>query len=118
MADNSDRRADEIKALARDHAELAIETLVDVMQDIDAAAAAKVKAADIILNRGFGAPERKVEQKIDVNIYDERAAHLLALQKLGQKRKALPKPDPAQIEDAEIIDVTPNKEKSRNGNRS
>lgn len=104
-----DNRAEEIKALARDHAEAAIETLAEVMADPDAKDAARVKAADIILQRGFGAPERKVEQTIDVTVFDARQAHLNALNKFAGRAK-LPSPAPA-IEDATIVDVTPARRK-------
>lgn len=108
----TDNRAEEIKALAREHAELAIATLAEVAGDEKAKDAARVKAADVLLQRGFGAPERKVEQTLDVTIYDQRQAHLTALRTLAERRK-LPKPtpEPIDLEDAEWEDVSPPKPK-------
>lgn len=88
MAD--DNRAEEIKLLARDHAELAIATLADVARNDEAKDAARVMAAKTLLERGFGAPERRVEQKVDVNIVDQRQAHLTALQTLARKKELAP----------------------------
>lgn len=100
----ADHRAEEIKLLARDHAELAIETLAEVAGDPTAKEAARVKAADVLLQRGFGAPERRVEQTLDVTIYDQRQAHLNALQKLAERKKlAGPKPKPDNDDD--IVDA-------------
>lgn len=93
MADHQDNRAEEIKTLAREHAELAIATLAQVMEDHGAKDAARVMAAKITLERGFGAPERRVEQKIDVNVVDQRMAHLTALQTLARKKELAPPSD-------------------------
>jgi hypothetical protein len=40
--------------LARDHTEAAIETLIDVMTNVEQPAAARVTAANSILDRGWG----------------------------------------------------------------
>lgn len=105
MANGGDNRAEEIKLLARDYAELAIETLAEVAGDADAKDAARVKAADVLLQRGFGAPERKVEQKVEHHIFDQRQAHLSALQKMAQRNKPLEIEDQT-IQDAEYQEVT------------
>jgi len=94
----SDARAEEIKALARCHAELAIDTLVEVAADSDAKSAARVAAAKTLLDRGFGAPERKTETKVDVTVIDQRQAHLSALQQLAKRSAPV-------IEDAEFTEV-------------
>lgn len=102
---SADTRADQIKELARSHAELAITTLVEVAGDERAKESARVKAADIILQRGFGAPERTVQQNIDVNIVDQRQAHFVALQRINERKK-LPAPDKKlEILDAEWEEV-------------
>lgn len=98
MANGGDNRAEEIKLLARDHAEMAIETLADVAKNPVAKDAARVMAAKTLLDRGFGAPERRVEQKVDVTILDQRQAHLSALQALA-RRKELPAPTPEKAKD-------------------
>jgi peptidyl-tRNA hydrolase len=101
---NDDKRAEEIKALARDYAEDAIETLVEVMRDGDAKAVARVSAARTLLERGFGAPERKVEQQVDVRVYDERQAHLSALQRLAARANPVME-DKRLIQDAEYTEI-------------
>jgi hypothetical protein len=47
----------EVKEAAREHTEAAIETLVAVMNNEEATAAARVAAANAILDRGWGKPE-------------------------------------------------------------
>jgi hypothetical protein len=50
----------EIRSLARRHARKALNVLVGVMQSEDATAAARVSAANAILDRGWGkAPQEK-----------------------------------------------------------
>lgn len=113
MPIEADARADEIKALARDWAEDMIAALADVARDPDQKGAARVAAAKTLLERGFGAPERKVEKTVDVNIHDHRQAHLSALRKLADRNTATMIPDLREndgIEDAEFTDV-PKKEK-------
>lgn len=52
--------------LAREHTEDAVQTLVEIMRDRTAAAAARVAAADKILSRGWGqAPQT-------INLTDDR----------------------------------------------
>jgi hypothetical protein len=56
----------EIQALAREHKTEAIDTLVAIMRDEGASAAARVSAATAILDRGFG----KATQTIESNLRD------------------------------------------------
>jgi hypothetical protein len=56
----------EIKSLARAHTESAIKTLVGIMQQDSAPAAARVTAAQVLLNRGWGMPEQKIEGDVAV----------------------------------------------------
>lgn len=51
--------------LAREHTEEAVETLVEVMRDNRAPAAARVAAADKILNRGWGQAPQTITIKDD-----------------------------------------------------
>jgi hypothetical protein len=51
----------EIQALAREHKAEAIDTLVSIMRDEGASAAARVSAASAILDRGFGKPTQTVD---------------------------------------------------------
>ncbi len=46
----------EVKELARKHTKDALSTLVKILKDKDAAPAAKVAAANSILDRGYGKP--------------------------------------------------------------
>jgi hypothetical protein len=50
-----DNRAEEVKLLCRDHAELAIRTLAEICGDDTAKDAPRVLAAKVLLERGFGA---------------------------------------------------------------
>jgi len=53
MTDEKDMEID-IKALARAHAQAAIQVLADIMTRPDAPAAARISAAKALLDRGFG----------------------------------------------------------------
>lgn len=108
MAD--DARADEIKALCRDHAEDMISVLAEVATDPLQKGAARVVAARTLLERGFGAPERKVEKTVDINLHDHRQAHLTALRQLADKRGPV-----NEIVEAEFSEVEP---ADPHGNRS
>lgn len=46
----------EIRSLARGHTETAIKTLVAIMKQTKAPAAARVTAASVLLDRGWGKP--------------------------------------------------------------
>jgi len=99
---SADTRADQIKELARTHAEVAIRTLVEVAGNEKAKESARVKAADVLLQRGFGAPERTVQQNVDVTIVDQRQAHFSALQRINERRKL---PTPEKKPEIEILDA-------------
>jgi HEAT repeat protein len=58
----------EVRDLAREHTEDAINTLAKIMDDEKAPAAARVSAAESILSRGWG----KAPQYIEETIRDER----------------------------------------------
>lgn len=55
----------EIRSLARSHTEAAINTLVGVMNAGDAPHAARVSAANSILDRGWGKPAQPIENGED-----------------------------------------------------
>jgi hypothetical protein len=55
----------EVKLLAREYTSLAIEALVEVMTDTNAAPVARVKAAEALLDRGHGRPTQHVESRIN-----------------------------------------------------
>lgn len=96
--DLGENREDEIKRMARSHAELAMRTLADVARN-GTKDAARVAAANSLLARGIGMPTRKSEQKVDVTVTDQRAAHFEALRQLAARNPVV------QIEDAEFQEV-------------
>jgi hypothetical protein len=55
------RAVTEIRSLARSHTRTAIRVLVGVMSCKDATAAARVAAANAILDRGWGKPAQAIE---------------------------------------------------------
>jgi hypothetical protein len=56
----------DIKALARVHTVSALRTLAKIMTTSDAPPAARVAAAQVLLNRGWGQPEQAVEVKGEI----------------------------------------------------
>ena len=50
----------EVKALAREHTAEAVQTLVSIMNDPQCAPAARVSAANALLDRGYGKPPQHV----------------------------------------------------------
>ena len=101
----SDARAEEIKALARDHAEEMIGVLTEIATDTMEKAAPRVVAAKTVLEMGFGAPARKVEKTVDVTLHDHRAANLQAFKKLALKKEREQLLIPSHVEDAEFEEV-------------
>ena len=59
------RRPTDIRSLARTHAGSAIEMLASIMRSSDATPAARVSAANAILDRGFGKVAQPVENGED-----------------------------------------------------
>jgi hypothetical protein len=76
----------QVVALAREHTEDAIETLVKIMMDDKAHTSARVRAAEILLDRGYGkAPQRielNVQQWSDREVWD--AAHAIMAKHNGE----------------------------------
>lgn len=54
------RTLNEIRSLARSHTRTAINVLVGIMRSKDATAAARVTAANAILDRGWGKPPQAI----------------------------------------------------------
>lgn len=50
----------EVRELARQKTTQAVDTLTEIMQDVNAPAAARVSAANALLDRGFGRPQQGV----------------------------------------------------------
>jgi hypothetical protein len=61
----SPRAVTEIRSLARSHTRTALKVLVGVMRSKDATAAAKVSAANAILDRGWGKATQAIENGAD-----------------------------------------------------
>jgi Family of unknown function (DUF5681) len=57
----------EVKELARAHTREAIETLVSIMTNSKAAAAARVSAANALLDRGYGKPPQHITGEVGVS---------------------------------------------------
>lgn len=57
----------EVKAAAREHTQEAIETLVTIMKDGKQPSAARVAAANALLDRGYGRPGQHVTGETTVN---------------------------------------------------
>jgi hypothetical protein len=60
----------EIKSLARSHTTQALKTLVGIMNQSKAPAAARVTAANSILDRGWGKPDQKNELDVSDALSD------------------------------------------------
>lgn len=56
----------DIRSLARAHTERAIQTLQGIMDCADAPPAARVKAAEVLLDRGWGKPEQHTTSETTV----------------------------------------------------
>jgi hypothetical protein len=101
---------DILKKMARSHAEGMVRVLADVAYN-GVKDAARNTAAKELLARGFGAVTRKSEQKVDVTVVDQRAAHFSALQELAKRNPVL------DISDAEFEEIpsarTPRLEKRK-----
>jgi len=80
----------EIREIARQHTDTAIETLVKVMNDVDASPSARVAAATALLDRGWGRPAQTIHASIDGNAsmlddaLEKAAGDLLDKIKLGK----------------------------------
>ncbi len=54
----------EIRSLARSHTDKAIKTLANIMDDTECPPAARVAAAQALLDRGWGKPNQSVDHTI------------------------------------------------------
>jgi len=73
-----------VSELAREHTEAALKTLAGVMQDAQAPAPARVRAAEALLDRAWGRPRQTVDadvhQAIDVTGARERLLEMIKRQ--------------------------------------
>ena len=80
----------DLKDLARQHTQSALETLVEIMGDDDAPANARLTAANSLLDRGWGKATTHTE--ISVDIYDRMSTdELIAFISDSLPNKSLPK---------------------------
>jgi HEAT repeat protein len=54
----------DVQALAREHTPEAVQTLANIMRDVEAAPAARVAAANAILDRGYGKPLQQISAEV------------------------------------------------------
>ena len=79
----------DVRELARAHTATALNTLVEIVGNEKAPAAARVAAANSILDRGYGKPEAKVE----ANINSARVIRMPAICKTVEEWSALHNPN-------------------------
>ena len=86
----------DIRSLARQHTALAVKTLVGIASQRTAPQSARVVAATALLDRGWGKPKQELElnQEVTISLADSLARI-------------------AQLDNDNIIDITPNKPKAR-----
>ncbi len=92
----------DVKEAAKAHTRQALNTLVSVMNNADAAPAARVAASEAILNRGWGRAMQNVETKLRVDDVGTTAAEVLM--RLTERARARREQERL---DERIIDVTP-----------
>lgn len=85
----------EIREIAREHTDTAIETLVKVMNATDASPSARVAAATALLDRGWGRPA----QTIDANINSQQSLSdaLQAMSERLQREQAAEQASPPKL---------------------
>jgi hypothetical protein len=85
----------EVKQAAREHTEAAIEALVGVVNNEEAPAAARVAAANAILDRGWGKPGQYIETSVRNKPLDELTDEELMAIAAGADDE--PETDPEQL---------------------
>lgn len=76
----------EIREIARQHTETAINTLVTIMNDSDATPSSRVGAATALLDRGWGRPAQTIEASINQGVSIDSALGQSALSLLDKLR--------------------------------
>ena len=89
----------DLRSLARSHTVAAVETLSGVMRDAKQPAAARVSAAGILLDRGWGKPDQSHELNADIQITIRQILDVAPL--------------PSSDNQKPLIDVTPNDKAKR-----
>jgi len=75
----------ELMSMAEDHAEAALQTLVDIAGNKDEAAAARVSAANSILDRAYGRPAQGVNLDATISTSDPLSTLLEKVAAAGNK---------------------------------
>jgi len=101
------RTEQHVVRLARKHTERAISLLVKVFEDDAAPVAARVTAAQAVLDRGWGKPRQEVEGRhsIQVNLGQQHLEAIRALSQQAACTNALERSQPKVI-DAVAVEVT------------
>lgn len=102
-----------VQDMFREHANEALETMLRIMRDEDADKAVRLKAANDILNRGFGTPVSTqviatIDGKEQGSTINAAALASTPTQDLVAAIELIKRfANPSTVEDAEVIDVTP-----------
>ena len=86
----------EIKSLARSYTDSAIKTLAGIMQQSEAAPAARVAAAQALLDRGWGKPTQTIEANVKRSTSDLSDAELIAIAEDGSEGVASSEVSPSK----------------------
>ncbi|MEO8008213.1 MAG: HEAT repeat domain-containing protein [Betaproteobacteria bacterium] len=70
----------DIRKLAQQHTETAVATLVEIMNDVNAAPSARGSAATALLDRGWGRPEQSISATIAGPSYTDAIRKIADLQ--------------------------------------
>jgi len=85
------KATNELKQLAQQYTEKAVETLSEVMTDPEAPAVARIAAANSLLDRGHGKPRQEVElssHKVDKELLDKIERDMLpALEQAHERQR-------------------------------
>ena len=81
----------DLRELARTHTETAVQTLVDIMCDSEAAPSARATAASSLLDRGWGRPEQSISAALIGESYTDVLRRISA-EEVEEAEKALPAP--------------------------
>ncbi len=94
----------DLKEAAKAHTRQALNTLVSVMNDPEAAQASRITAAVALLDRGWGRPQQNIEARVEnVDIAKSAAQVLMDLSRRARESKL----QDLKNKEAAIIDVTP-----------
>ena len=101
----------EIRTLARSYTKAAIKTLVGIMRQPKAPPAARVMAANALLDRGWGkaaqlvAVDGEIRQLVEVRLSVVAASTEQARQAIDVTSKAVALPEPGSAEEAPAADA-------------